>query len=74
MRDLLFAADLTAEQKTQLTQAWKLPRGAVYERETADRSLLSLKTLCAGRPAMQKLVPDAATHQVDVGLSCKFQR
>jgi len=75
MRDLLFAADLNADQKAQLTQAWNLPKGAVYEREPVERTLLlSLKTLCAGHPASEKLIPDQATHQVDVSLSCKPQR
>jgi outer membrane protein assembly factor BamA len=74
LRDVVFAADLTADQKTQLTQAWKLPKGAVYERAVADRGLLSVRTLCGGRPVSQKLLPDAATHQVDVSLSCKPQR
>jgi len=74
MRDLVFAADLTDAQKTQLTQAWKLPKGDVYERLTADRGLMTVRTLCAGRPVSQKLLPDAATHQVDVSLSCKPQR
>ena len=73
MRDLLFAADLSTDQKAQLMQVWKLPKGAVYERATVDRTLLALKTLCGGRPAMEKLLPDAATHQVDVSLSCKMQ-
>lgn len=74
MRDLLFAADLTADQRAQLTDAWKLPKGAVYERLAVAQSLQSLKTLCAGHPAMDKLSRDAATHQVDVSLSCKPQR
>ena len=73
MRDLLFATDLTSDQKAQLTKAWKLSKGAVYERETADLALFSLKTLCAGRSATQKLLPDRQTHQVDVSLSCKPQ-
>ena len=74
MRELQFASDLNPDQKTQLTQAWKLPKGAVYERATVDRALMSLKTLCTGRSATQKLLPDHATHQVDVSLSCKPQR
>ena len=73
VRDLLFGTDLTAEQKAQLTQAWKLPPGAVYERTTAEHSLVPFRTLCGGRPVMQKLVPDRSTHRVDVGLSCKIQ-
>jgi outer membrane protein assembly factor BamA len=74
MRDLVFAADLTAEQKAQLTQAWKLPKGEVYERTAVERALMTARTLCAGRPVSQKLLPDAASHQVDVSLSCKPQR
>lgn len=74
MRDVLFAPDLTAEQKAQLTQAWELRKGAVYERVAAERPQLTLKTLCAGHPASEKLMPDPATHQVDVSLSCKNQR
>jgi len=74
MRDLLFAADLSADQEAQLTQAWTLQKGAVYERMPVDRTLGTLKTLCTGRPASTKLIPDSATHQVDVSLSCKFQR
>jgi hypothetical protein len=74
MRDILFAADLTTDQKAQLTQAWKLPKGAVYERADAARSLQPLKALCSGTPPTEKLRPDPATHQVDVSLSCKPQR
>jgi len=75
MRDLVFAADLNPEQKDQLTKEWKLPKGAVYERAPVDRTLQqTLKTICTGHPASEKLIPDAATHQVDVSLSCKPQR
>lgn len=74
VRDLLFAADLTPGQKAQLTGAWKLPKGAVYESRIADNTLLSLKTLCGGHSASQKLIPNRATHQVDVSLSCIPQR
>jgi outer membrane protein assembly factor BamA len=74
MRELLFAADLSEDQKAQLTKEWKLPKGAVYERMTVARTLATLKTLCAGRPAMDKLIPSPATHEVDVSLSCKPQR
>ena len=74
MRDVVYASDLNVDQKTQLQKAWTLPKGAAYEREPVNRTLMSLKTLCAGRPAQEKLIPDAATHEVDVGLSCKFQR
>ena len=74
MRDLLFAPDLTPDQQSQLKAAWKLPSGVTYEGDTAQRTLLSLKTLCSGRPAAQKLMPDHATHQVDVSLSCRPQR
>ncbi len=73
-RDLVFAADLTADQRTQLTAAWKLPKGAVYERMTVVHSLESQKTLCTGRPPQFRLTPDRATHQVDVSLGCKPQR
>jgi outer membrane protein assembly factor BamA len=75
MRDLLFAADLNPDQKAQLSQAWKLPKGAVYESDPVNRTLLvTLKTLCAGHAPTRKLVSDPATHQVDITLSCQPQR
>lgn len=74
MRDLLFAADLSADQKAKLAQAWKLPSGTVYERATVERTLLAFKGLCGGHPASEKLVPDTVTRQVDVSLSCTSQR
>ena len=41
---------------------------------TSAGPLQSLKTLCMGHSAFEKLRPDAATHQVDVALSCAPQR
>lgn len=71
MRDVLMSRDLTPDQKAQLTKAWKLPMGAVYERAQAESAIQSLKTICGGHPASEKLMPDSATHQVDIALSCK---
>ncbi len=76
MRTLLFAPSVNAAQQTQLTQTWKLPKGAVYDRSTSGRSLLdpSVKILCAGHPATEQLIPDKATHEVDVKLGCGAPR
>jgi outer membrane protein assembly factor BamA len=74
LRDVLFASDLSPEQKAQFQREWKLPAGAVFESVPVNRVLLTLKTICAGHPANQKLRPDPATHQVDVSLSCTVQR
>ena len=71
MRDVLLSRGLTPDQKVQLTKAWKIPMGAVYERAQAESALQSLKTLCTGHPATEKLMPDPASHQVDVALSCQ---
>ena len=57
MRDVLYATDLSPEQKAQLTKAWKLPQGAIYDRAQVDRALLSLPTLCSGHPGFHKLFP-----------------
>lgn len=72
LRNVLMARDLTPDQKAQLTKAWTLPMGAVYERAPVESALDSLKTLCGGHPASHKLMPDSTTHQVDVALSCKI--
>jgi outer membrane protein assembly factor BamA len=74
MRDVVFAPDLTTDQKTQLTQTWKLPKGGVYEGAAVARSLASQRTMCGGRPPSFRLLPDHAAHQVDVSLSCQAQR
>ncbi len=72
MRTLLFAPSVNAAQQTQLTQAWKLTKCAVYDRATIGRSLLdpAVKTICAGHSAADQLLPDRATHEVDLKLSC----
>jgi outer membrane protein assembly factor BamA len=74
LRDVLYAADLTPDQKAQLAKEWKLPPGAVYERAVVGASLMKLRTLCSGHPATEKLIPERETHQVDVSLSCNPQR
>jgi hypothetical protein len=73
LRDVLYAADLTAEQKAQMAREWKLPKGAIFERAPINRMLMSLKTICNGHPAMEKLTPVPGTHEVDVSLSCIAQ-
>ncbi len=74
MRNLIFDPGMTADQKAQLTQVWKLPPGGVYERVDVDRSLQQVKTVCGGKPASAGLLPQPATHQVDVLVSCTSQR
>ena len=72
LRDVYFGAGLTAEQKTQITQGWKLPKGAVYEGMVVEQSLQApgVKGFCSGRPATESLLPDKARHEVDIKVSC----
>jgi outer membrane protein assembly factor BamA len=76
LRDVFFGPGLSAEQRPQIMQAWKLPKGSVYERAVVAQSLQapSVKGFCSGRPATEQLLPDKATHEVDIKLSCGNQR
>ncbi len=71
-RSLVFGGTMTAQQQSVLTQNWKLSKGAVYEAAVADASInaKSVALVCGGPLVLQALVPDKATHEVDVNLSC----
>lgn len=72
MRSLVFAAAMSSQQQSILTQAWKLPRGTTYDGNIAASSYHQPATLlvCGGPLVLATLVPDKATHEVDVNLSC----
>ena len=71
-RSLVFGGTMTAQQQSLLTQNWKLPKGAVYEGATAEASInaKSVALVCGGPQVLLNLVPDKATHEVDVNLTC----
>ncbi len=75
VRDVFFGPGLNPDQKTQLLQGWKLPKGSVYERMVVAQSLMApaAKGFCSGHPATEQLLPDKATHAVDIKLSCGIQ-
>ena len=72
MRNLVFAASMTSQQQSVLTQAWKLSKGSPYDGDLAAESYHQPKTLlvCGGPLVLATLIPDHATHEVDVNLAC----
>ena len=72
MRKLGFGAGTTSAQQSQLTQSWKLAKGAAYEAVLIARSVgvSPANTMCSGKPVSVELLPDRATHEVDINLAC----
>lgn len=72
MRNLVFSAPLSAQQQSILSQAWKLSKGSPYSGSIAAESLHASKVqlVCGGPLVLASLIPDKATHEVDVNLSC----
>lgn len=72
MRKLGFGAGTTSAQQSQLTQSWKLAKGAAYEAVLIARSVgvSPANTMCSGKPVSVELLPDRATHEVDIKLGC----
>jgi outer membrane protein assembly factor BamA len=72
MRKLGFGAGTTSTQQSQLTQSWKLAKGAVYEAVLVGRTVgvSPASTMCGGKPVSVGLLPDKATHEVDINLGC----
>ncbi len=75
MRHLVFAAAISAQQQSILTQSWKLAQGATYDGNTAAAGLHqpAVLALCGGPRIEATLIPDQATHEVDVNLTCSLK-
>lgn len=72
MRALVFPASINVQQKSILTQSWQLHPGDVYDEQIAESSLNTrpAREVCPNSEVKMDLVPDKATHEVDINLSC----